>query len=539
MAEERRADGDETAGSTDETGGPIDDPERTFSRRTWLRGLGATSVGGGLLQRGVRASAAATGPSEYFDRFDTVIDVVEAGADDTGTESVSAVIAKYCDDDTLLVFPPGRYYVDEQVRFSGFDNFGLAGNDATLVPADYHDFDGPQYRLFRLGVHYSPGTDLLVDGFTVDQTAPDTGIRAFDAVVDDGLEVRNITVDGYHDSGTWGPGRFNVVDPDGSGVVERFEAPDGAAWESETPNAGNLWRGPTGLIANMTAGTLRFEDCVLGGFPDNGLYASGGSGQIVVDGGSYRNSNGNSVRVGGTGSVVRDAAIRVDETPSGFDVQRGIRLQNADDVRIENTSVTVTVSNGGCTAVVAEDTCGEVWMEGLQVTIDGDVANSAISVAPNVGHTTIYETGIEHHGPAGYGVHIEGADGSAGANLEFVDVVGGVGDDGARSAIRNTRDGARFSNVTIDQPGGQERYALVNLGDDCTLYQGDYLATNYPVLDAGTGTWVTEIYAKSHDDKEGYCLHDDSSEVYLKNNTLRGGIADYGCEGLETVGNEL
>ncbi len=551
MDEERRAVDDETNGSNDETttdgttGGEFgtdetttSDPEPTLSRRTCLRGIAATGVAGGLFGSGAGGAAAASDPRRYFDRFDTVVDVVEAGADDTGRESVSSLLRDLCADDTLLVFPPGRYYLDEQVRFTGFDNFGLAGNDATLVPADYHDFDGPQYRLFRLGVHYSPGTDLLVDGFTVDQTAPDTGIRAFDAVVDDGLEVRNVAVEGYHDSGTWGPGRFNVLDPEGSGVVERFEAPDGAQWESETPNAGNIWRGPTGVVANMTGGTLRFVDCELGGFPDNGLYASGGSGRIVVDGGRFENSNGNSVRVGGTDSLVRGATVRVDETPRGFGSQRGVRIQNAENVRVEDTSVTVTASNGGSTAVVVENSAGESWFEGLDLTVDVDVPTSAMTVAPEAGFTTIYRSGIELRGPGGYGVRLEGADGSAGANLELLDIVGDVGDEGARSAIRNTRDGVRFGGVTVDQPGGTKRYALVNEGDDCTVYEGDYVASRYGVLDAGTGTWISSVYARSYGDRGAIALHDDSADVYLKNNTLRGGYDDYGCDGLKTVGND-
>lgn len=516
----------------------IDTLEAAFSRRSCLRGLAATGLAGGLIGQGASTSAAASSPSKYFDRFDTVIDVVEAGADNSGRESVSAIIQDLTDDDTLLVFPPGRYYMDEQVRFTGFENFGIAGNDATLVPADYYEFNGPQYRLFRLGVDYSPGTDLLVDGFTVDQTAPDTGIRALDTVVDDGLEVRNVTVDGYHDSGTWGPGRFNVVDPDGSGIVERFEAPDGGQWESKTPNAGNIWRGPTGIIANMTEGTLRFRDCVLGGFPDNGLYASGGPGKIVVDGGRYENSNAPSVRVGGTDSVIRGVTVRIDEIPYGFEAQRGIRLQKAENARIEDTSVTITASNGGAYALSIDGSCGETWTEGFQVTIDTDVPESAISVAPDAGFTTIYKTGIDLNAPGGYGVRLRGSNGSAGANLEYVDIVGDVGDEKAKAAIRNTRDGARFSHVTINQPV-ENRYALVNLGNDCTIYEGDYVATNYPILDAGTGTFVNQIYAKSHNDNEAYALHDDSADVYLKQNKLRGGIADFGTENLKLVGNEF
>jgi len=531
---------DNRSAETGETNAPTENDNATFSRRSYLRGLGAAGLAGGLLQRGVLTDAAAAcDPSQYYDRFDTVVDVTDAGADNTGRESVSSVLQEHLGDDTLLVFPPGRYYMDEQVRFTGFDNVGLVGNNATLVPADFHDFEGPQYRLFRLGTHYSPGTDLLIKGFGVDLTAPDTGIRAFDAVVDDGLHVEDVAVYGRHDSGTTGPGRFNVVDPDGSGVVERFIALDGGQWESETPNAGDLWRGPTGILANMTKGTLRFVDCELGGFPDNGLYASGDTGEIIVDGGVYKNSNGNSVRVGGNGGLVRGVTVEIDETPSNFNVQRGIRLQRAENVRIEDSSVTITTPEGAATGLFVDDTCGETWTEGLDVTVDTPVATRGITVSGDAGFATLYKSTVEINGPGGFGIHLRDGDSSDGANVEAVDVVGDAGDDSARAGIRCDRDNCRFGAVTVDQPGGSKRRAVVNTGDDVTIYKGEYRASNYPIIDLGTGTHVAEIYAESYGDLEAIRLYDQSADVYLKNNVLPGGVRDDGSAGLKMVGNEF
>ncbi|SFR88829.1 hypothetical protein SAMN05216559_0540 [Halomicrobium zhouii] len=531
---------DNRSSETRETDAPTDHSTTTFSRRSYLRGLGAAGLAGGLVQRGgLVGAAAAADPSQYADRFETVVDVVDAGADNSGQEPVSSVLQEHLDDDTLLAFPPGRYYMDEQVRFTDFDNVGLVGDDATLVPANFHDFDGPQYRLFRLGTHYSPGTDLLVVGFTVDQTAPDTGIRVVDAVVDDGLHVEDVYVDGRHDSGTFGPGRFNVLDAGGDGLVRRFRAPDGGQWESETPNAGNIWRGPTGILANMTAGTLRFEDCELGGFPDNGLYASGGSGRIIVDGGHYRNSNAPNIRVGGAKAVVRGVTVTVDETPAvGFDDQRGIRLQNAADAEILQTTVDVRVDQG-VTAIHVPGSAGTVWIEDVDVTVDSSVGNTAISVSPDAGKTTVYSSTIDMSAPGGYGIVFEGPDASASAHVESVDIVGDVGDEGARAAIRNTRDDVDFRAVSIDQPGGQKRYGLVNLGDDCLVYKSNVRTANYPLLEAGTGTHVEDNYANSYGDREAIALHDDSEDVYLKNNRLRGGIRDAGSAGLKLVGNEF
>lgn len=536
MVTDQNRDGDETECANR----VLTDTGQTTSRRSWLRGIAATASVGALFGFGSTAAAGSTADQldRYFEEFGTVIDVVEAGADNTGTESVVDVIREYRGDDTLLVFPPGEYYMDEQVRFTGFEKFGLAGNDATLVPADYHTFDGPQYRLFRLGVDYNPGTRLVFNGFDIDQTAPDTGIRVIDAVVTDGLEVRDISVQGHHDSGTWGPGRFTITDPSGTGLVENFAAPDGGAWVDETPNDGNLWRGPTGLLANSNKGTLRFVDCVLGGFPDNGLYASGGSGKIVVDGGVFKNSNAACVRVGGQGSVVRNATIEVDQNRPQDSSHRGLRLEQGDDLRVENVTIRNTEPLPNSYGISVLNSCESVWIEDVRVNIAGDEVDHGVVISPEAGDVVLLDSDIELNTPGGDGIQIHGEEGAGEVILEYLNIVGDAGTEaGFNAGIRSDRDNVRFGKVAIDQPGGTKRNAVINTGDNVKIYDGFYRASQYPIVDLGTGTWVEEIYAKSHSDTEAICLYDESADVYLKNNRLRGGIKDYGCDGLKSVGN--
>jgi len=71
------------------------------------------------------------------------------------------------------------------------------------------------------------------------------------------------------------------------------------------------------------------------------------------------------------------------------------------------------------------------------------------------------------------------------------------------------------------------------------VYKSNVRTANYPLLEAGTGTHVEDNYANSYGDHEAIALHDDSEDVYLKNNRLRGGIKDVGSAGLKTVGNEF
>lgn len=498
-------------------------------------------MGGTLAAMTGRASASTTADrlDQYREEFGTVIDVVEAGADNTGFESIVDVIRDCRGDDTLLVFPPGEYYMDEQVRFTDFEKFGLVGTDATLVPADYHAFDGPQYRLFRLGVSYSPGNRLVFDGFDIDQTTPETGIRVIDTVVADGLEVRNITVHGEHDSGTWGPGRFAISDPNGTGLVERFEVPDGGAWEDETPNAGNIWRGPTGLLANSNSGTLTFRDCVVGAFPDNGLYASGGDGVIQVDGGHFSNSNAASLRLGGDHSSIDGATVVVDQNRPRDKSHRAIRLENGDDIRVKNVTVRNTAPLPNSFAISVMGSCTSAWIENADIYIGGDEVTNAVVTSPDCGEVTFVGSHVEMDTPGGFGIEINDGDNAGQVLLEYVDFVGSVGDETSKAAIRCDRDNVRFGAVNVDQSGGSQRRAMVNTGDDVTIYKGDYVASEYPIIDLGNGTHVEDIYANSYGDVEAYCLYPESANVYLKQNTLRGGIKDHGCDGLRTVGNEF
>lgn len=383
----------------------------SVSRRTFL---GRTAVGG-LAAVGLPAVVSRTAAAvPHSDEYGTVIDVTEEGADDTGTESITPVLESVRGDDTLLYFPPGRYYMDGQFRHTGFENVGVVGEDATLVPATYHEFAGPQYRLFRLGTASAPGRRIRFEGFEVDQTAPETGIRVVEAYAVDRLDVADVRVRGVHDSGTFGPLLANVVGPDGTGLVENVRVPDGGAWIDETPHTepGGLreTRGPIGMLANQTRGTLRFRDCVLGGFPDNGLYAFDSPGRIVVDGGHYGNSNPVSLRIGGSDSEVRSVTVEVDETRPQDRSQRGIQVGNGNTViRDATVRITSPMPNSHAIAVLNSSTGARI--EGTRVEISGDRPNSGIVVSPDAGRTTVADTEILHDVPQGYPLWARGTEG--------------------------------------------------------------------------------------------------------------------------------
>ena len=514
------------------------DSSRRVSRRRYLASLGAASLGAAATPSLVgRADAASKDRiQELRDQYSTVVDVADAGADTTGTESITPILEEQAGDDTLLVFPPGRYRMNEEFRHCGFDHFGMVGNDATIVPDDYHEFEGPERRLFRLGVYHTPGRDLLVEGFTVDQSAPDTGIRTIEAQVSDGLTVRDIDIVGRHDSGTWGPGLFDVMDPAGTGTVERFRAPDGGEWVSKTPNDGNLWRGPSGImVSRYHEGTVELVDCELGGFPDNGLYAGNAKGTVVVQGGVYRNSHASSLRIGGHHSRIEGATVVVDENREYFGNQRAIRLDRGSWLQVLDTTVRLEKPNGN--AITVLDGVESAKIRGTSVTQLTDTTNQAIVIEDEAGPTYVQQTDVEMHG-SGNAIEIKGTDDPGEVGCSNVTVTGPAPGSVFRNAVRCERDNCEFRGLTVDQPGSDYRRALEINADDCLVYQGRYESTHHPIVVNGSGAWIESVHADSYEGYEALRLNDSSANAKVKDNTLVGGVLDMGCEGLSMYGNE-
>lgn len=492
-----------------------DSRSRGIGRRSYLSsclaGLGAISVAG---------VAAAHSLEEHYG---TVVDVVEEGADDGGNESVTPVLRDLVDDDTLLKFPSGRYYMDEQLRFTDFENVGFVGEDATLVPATYHEFDGPQYRLFRLGTSDSPGRDLRFENFDVDQTAADTGIRVISAEVEDGLSVRRVTVRGVHDSGTWGPGLFNVTAPDGEGHVYSFRASDGGVRVDETPNEGNMWRGPTGIVVNEHhRGALVFENCSLGGFPDNGLYASGETGRIDVERGWFENSATASIRLAGTTGAIRDAVAVVTGNPHDAAGQHAIRLDGGERFELEGVTVDTPRPNGDAIRIMNDVERTAITDSAIKV---GYRPATGIRIDPAAGPLTVRNTDIEIHGSAN-AFRLLGGNG-VGADLEDVRITGDAKGMQNRHAIYCERDECRFVNLSIDQPGDYKRRGLELRGEDYLVADGEFETTHTPlVVNGGSGVRIENCDGRSLEGGYSLRITSDSGSVSLANNDFPDGVRD-------------
>ena len=488
-----------------------------------LQGFGTLAVGGGLLGGGSEATS---------DSYGTVVDVVKAGGDPTGGESITPLLRERVGDDTRFEFPPGRYRMSEQLRCTEFDRLGFVGDDATIVPDDYHSFEG-EPRCFKLGTHYAPGRDLRFEGIDFDFTADDTGVRAIQAQVADDLVVRDVTVRGQHDSGTWGPFLFDVTDPDGDGWVDRVRLPDGGEFSEYTP--GDIWTGPTGvLVSRFHRGHLRLRDCAVGPFPDNGLYARNGA-RTTVTGGEYRNSNVASVRIGGDGSGVRDAIVVVDRNRDDDENQTGIRLDCGSDLYVRDTEVRIEAPNGP--AVNVQNEVDSASIRRLSASV-GDATGNGIVVQGGAGETLVEETDVRFEGGGNALLLRPRTDGGGAVVCRNVAVAGDAHGYDGRHAIRCERAGSEFRSVTVDQPGEGYRRCLELSGDDCLVRGGEYRSTHHPIVNAASGTRIVDVdHVEALNGRAAVKLLEGYSDVALVGNVLYGGIHDSGTATLSMEGN--
>lgn len=397
----------------------------------------------------------------FADEYGTLVDVVEAGADPAGEETIEPVLQSVADDDTLLYFPEGTYRMGGAIDFPTFRNLALVGGPATIVPES-----GYEGYLLLLGWD-GGGRRARVENLTFDLRAPDAGARPLQVLAND-LQVRDVSVVGRQNRGR-GMMRFDVTDPDGTGVVERMALPDGAAVETGTVGC---------LVGPASTGHITFRDCHVEGFPNNGLYASPAKGSVLVEGGYYANNGIANVRVSGD-AVVRGVHVRCDDSSRRLNNMRGIRLRHGRSILVEDCTVElvdVTYSEG---AIILESLLESATVRDTTVLVDVDDVYALHVKSPARGNP---EEGAD---PADRNVVFEG-----------VSIAGSAAN---RSTVRVVdRDDCRFDRLCLHQtgpnrnglhlvrsPGNVLSHALIDVtGEAFVLEQSPLEKINVTVADS-------------------------------------------------------
>lgn len=352
----------------------------------------------------------------FADEYETLVDVVEAGADPTGEEPIEDVLTAEAGPNALLYFPPGRYRIGSRWDLPAFENFAMVGGPATFVPER-----GYTGYLLQLGWD-GGGQRARFENFTFDFGGPDVGARPLQILADD-LAVRDVSVSGRQNRGR-GMMRFDVTNPDGTGVVERLHLPDGAVVGTGTVGC---------LVGPASTGTITFRDCRIEGFPNNGLYASPAKGPVRVLGGYYANNGIASVRVSGD-SVVRGVHVRCDDDGRHLDNMRGIRLRHGASALVEDCTVEM---------LAATYSDGAITMEPLlqSATVRDTVVRADVDEVP----------AIRIKSPTRSIDRLGESDGDPRIRVENVRITGSAG---TRSTVEVVdRDDCRFDGLCVRQTG--------------------------------------------------------------------------------------
>lgn len=443
-----------------------DNTTRNTTRRRLLQTTGAALIGA------VAASpVAAAGPSpEDFEdegfQFDQVINVVDAGADPTGEELVDPIIEEYAQDNTLLYFPEGDYklfqFVNNTADFGVFDpssyyplnHFGIvgAGSDKTtiVVPEGRGSGQAGPGMYHRVMFELRYGKNQLIEGFQIDHSAPNTGGR-FNVWSDGDLIVRDLHAHGVIDVHMT-CFSFGVLKRGEEGYVQNVRAPDGATHPGGGVEA-------TGIaVPSWHEGDITIRNCHIEGFQDNGLYASNPSdpATVKVEGGYYANSNISQVRLGQSGSYVKNATVAVtEEIDTDYAINmRGIRQQDGTGVTVKNCDVIYTADAPSSGAIVTETRTGELTVKNSRVHVGDPATVSAIRArTPTAGYNTeavaIKNVNITGDATSGSAIQINNRDGNTVKNICIEEKGDG------RDGITFNESSGTVQNAAIDVQGQQ------------------------------------------------------------------------------------
>lgn len=374
------------------------------------------------------------------------VDVREAGL---GDDDTGAFLENNAADNRLLVFPEGTYHFDTTGFVYGYENFGIysPGGNAVFTPRDVSNDE-----LVKLGANSDPANRMLFKGIRTDTQSVALLEVVGEAVVEDVtfLAEKTTTESTFHLN-------VRVPDPEDTAVFRNIKMLEGGAHQGlndPSNEAGGIY------VPGAHAGSVVFENCRVGGFPNNGLYASGPGadsgedGRVIVRGGYYENSAIANIRIGGYGSKVEDATISINNTKSGFEDLRGIYCRQGGGHTFDNVRIEISVD--GVTGIAHVG-------GGKTATYDG------IVIEDNSTNSLIIDLSAEDSG-------------THAVTMRDWDVRGSSTYDGSYP-LNIERDHTRIEDMNIRLPDNAAFYLS---GDDMTIVRSEIDSGVKGMLDDGT-----------------------------------------------------
>lgn len=296
-------------------------------------------------------------------------DVTDDGVANDGSEDVSAYIENNLADNLLLIFPPGTYAFDGGVTIDNVENFGVWAPQGGVTFTEGSIAASNEF--FHIGTSGNNAENIFIGGMDCDvQDAKFAEIFGQDVLIEDVefTNERNASSSQTHHIS------MRAQNDDGRITLREVRMPQGGA----LPDGVTVDDASGGIyVFKDHAGTIKIEDCEVGPFPDNGVYASppgesdGSGGRTLIYGGEFRNSNVSNLRIGGDGSVIRDAKIIIDNVNNNFSSIRGLYLRNGRGNVVDNVKIECDSTISGHSACRVASNCQTTYIRDLTVIDNG------------------------------------------------------------------------------------------------------------------------------------------------------------------------
>ncbi|UTF52959.1 right-handed parallel beta-helix repeat-containing protein [Natronosalvus rutilus] len=424
-------------------------------RRSYLKLAG--SAAGLVAGTGTAAAAADVDPD---------VNIVDAGADNSGNTSINHVLESVHGNGTTIYFPPGEYRLDS--FHNGADDWTWYGEDARFVVPSH---------VTEKYLHLT-GNGWTIDGIDIDLSAD--GAAPVNFLHGGNWTFRNVEFVGrMSDPSNRGSSSLLYMDADRGtqGLVENVRAMDGSAAVDESSNRG-------GLRIVGSEGDLTLRNVAVSGFANNSMYFHNMPGHLLIDN-CYLEDTNTGIRIGGN-TTVRDTVFNQSQAPparwSGASAARGIWINSnsstSGDITIEGCEFVMT-DPSGAHAIYTSNSHEGIEVRDCVIRQDSDFY--AVQLTEGGSGQTIIENVSITGDSSKAGIYLSGRSGARLRSLCLQKAGDGV-------RVRNSSD-VRVENSTINVTGnpvsGSPTTSGISNSGTCPVPDGDWAPEETNDKDSG------------------------------------------------------